>query len=156
MMKLPEVLRRVRCPTCNWQAVWGPEEMLQALRQRGAMRREKEPDLELLVHLTERAARQLTCVDCRHVGLQLTPWTPDFDFEPPQRVCEACGKPIPVERLELFPQATRCAACQDRPAPASDETDYCPRCGGLVVLRLDRGSRAARYRATCSDCGWKQ
>jgi RNA polymerase-binding transcription factor len=26
--------------------------------------------------------------------------------------CETCGKPIPVERLEIFPAATACVACK--------------------------------------------
>jgi DnaK suppressor protein len=26
--------------------------------------------------------------------------------------CETCGRPIPVERLEIFPAATACVACQ--------------------------------------------
>jgi DnaK suppressor protein len=27
-------------------------------------------------------------------------------------ICESCGKPIPPERLEAYPQATRCVACK--------------------------------------------
>jgi DnaK suppressor protein len=29
-------------------------------------------------------------------------------------ICEACGQPIDVERLEALPSARRCAACQER------------------------------------------
>jgi DnaK suppressor protein len=27
-------------------------------------------------------------------------------------ICESCDKPIPVERLEIFPAATMCVACK--------------------------------------------
>lgn len=29
--------------------------------------------------------------------------------------CECCGQPIPVERLQILPQARRCVPCQQRP-----------------------------------------
>jgi len=29
-------------------------------------------------------------------------------------VCEACTKPIPAERLEVFPDATTCVACKQK------------------------------------------
>lgn len=29
-------------------------------------------------------------------------------------ICESCAKPIPAERLELFPSATTCVACKQR------------------------------------------
>ncbi|MDX2033798.1 MAG: TraR/DksA family transcriptional regulator [Blastocatellia bacterium] len=29
-------------------------------------------------------------------------------------LCEICGDPIPLRRLEAMPQATRCVACEER------------------------------------------
>lgn len=29
-------------------------------------------------------------------------------------VCESCGKPIPLKRLEALPHATRCVACAEK------------------------------------------
>jgi hypothetical protein len=156
MMNLPEVLRRVHCPTCDWHAIWGPEAMLQVLRQRGALRREKEPDTALVLQLIEQAASQLSCTACQQTGLQLEPWTADFDDGPLHRPCEICGKWIPDERIEVFPQATRCATCQDKPDDAWSEDDFCPRCGGHVQARLVGGAAVARYRMACRECGWKQ
>ena len=37
-------------------------------------------------------------------------------------ICEACGSPIPVERLEAIPAATRCAVCQARAEREADES----------------------------------
>jgi RNA polymerase-binding protein DksA len=37
-------------------------------------------------------------------------------------ICEACGLPIPVERLEAIPAATRCAVCQAREERELDES----------------------------------
>lgn len=28
-------------------------------------------------------------------------------------LCEGCGRPIPAERLEIFPSATSCVSCQE-------------------------------------------
>jgi hypothetical protein len=154
-MNLPEVLRRVRCRSCRWHEVWGPEEMLQVLRRRGMLRREKDAQLALIVQLFEQAASQLICPDCQHIGLEVAVWTPDFDLAT-RRACEVCGVWIPDERLELFPKATRCAACQNLPAVADDESGYCPRCGALVQVRPDRSGGISRYRATCAECGWKR
>jgi hypothetical protein len=47
------------------------------------------------------------------------------------RVCLSCGRPIPAERLEALPGATRCAGCQaaaEGPRDPSDSGEDCPRC----------------------------
>jgi RNA polymerase-binding transcription factor len=38
-------------------------------------------------------------------------------------VCEACGAPIPVERLEAIPYAIRCAGCQARAESGEEPED---------------------------------
>ena len=38
-------------------------------------------------------------------------------------ICESCGTPIPVERLEAIPYATRCAQCQVRTESGEAEAD---------------------------------
>jgi RNA polymerase-binding protein DksA len=38
-------------------------------------------------------------------------------------ICETCGTPIPVERLEAIPYATRCAACQNRAESGEGEEE---------------------------------
>jgi RNA polymerase-binding protein DksA len=38
-------------------------------------------------------------------------------------ICETCGTPIPVDRLEAIPYAARCAACQNRAESGEEEPD---------------------------------
>jgi predicted RNA-binding Zn-ribbon protein involved in translation (DUF1610 family) len=154
-MELSAYLRRIHCPECDEQAVWGPAQMLEGLQQLGMLRRETRPDPELVVHLAEDAAQRLRCPHCQHPGLQLQPWSDDFDDFPSRRACEVCGEFIPVERLEIFPNASRCAGCQDKPAPATHDDDFCPRCGDRLQVRISRGTGVARYHAACPACGWK-
>src|SRR5690606_37867662 len=102
MKNLPEVLRRVRCRACHWQGVWGPEEMLQALRQRGTLRRERNPELTLIVQLFEQAAPQMSCPNCQSTGLEQTEWAPDFDVQP-RRACEVCANGFRTNDWNCFP-----------------------------------------------------
>lgn len=50
----------------------------------------------------------------------------------PVRLCVGCGRPIPAERLEAIPEATRCVPCQQRTELASSDWHVseveCPRC----------------------------
>jgi ribonuclease HI len=46
-------------------------------------------------------------------------------------MCADCGRPIPAERRETVPGATRCVRCQttaDVPRDPSDSDEECPRC----------------------------
>jgi RNA polymerase-binding transcription factor DksA len=77
--------------------------------------------------------------------------TDDFNAVCP---CAACGKMIPAERLELFPDTTLCTACQstvDRGA-APDTEEYCPRCGARMQVRAARSAGVARYALVCPQC----
>ena len=116
-MNLSEYLRRVHCTACDWQAVWGPEQMLDGLRELQILRREKQPDPQTIVLSGRRSRRAVAVRACRHAGLRFEPWSDEFDDELPRRACEICGELIPKERLDIFPQATRCARCQDKPVP---------------------------------------
>ncbi|MBW3599051.1 MAG: TraR/DksA C4-type zinc finger protein, partial [Planctomycetes bacterium] len=65
-----------------------------------------------------------------------------------------CGNPIPPERLEVFPGATHCAACQEAAASAdADIPDYCPRCGSIMTLRATGAGGVQRYAMKCPQCG---
>jgi hypothetical protein len=154
-MNLNEYLRQVRCQRCPWNAVWGPEELLAALRQLGMLRRDGQPAPQLILQLAEANAGRLHCQTCQQPGLQLAPWTDDFDDDQTVRACEVCGQPISPERLEVFPKATRCAACQDKPI-ARDEESFCPRCGSLWQVTLAGGTGVTRYRMVCPDCGFRR
>ena len=53
-----------------------------------------------------------------------------------ERMCITCGQPIPAERLEALPDATRCARCQgaaEVPRDASDTGEACPRCAAKGI-----------------------
>ena len=69
------------------------------------------------------------------------------------RKCEICHKPIPAERLELYPNATRCAACESCSEESHGAAEYCRICGGIMVIKMARGSGISRYKMVCRDCG---
>jgi len=58
-------------------------------------------------------------------------------FDIPVRPCPQCGQPIPPERLEAIPDATRCVPCQQRTESAASGPHVseleCPRCAGHGV-----------------------
>lgn len=97
---------------------------------------------------------RLKCDACGHAGLLLgTDDEADAPDDWQQAVlCQICIRPIPLERLEVFPHATRCVECQD----ASDrgvettEPEFCPKCGALLELRVSRGSGVTRYKQFCT------
>jgi hypothetical protein len=155
-MNLSAYLRRVRCPECCWYAVWGPEQMLRALRSQGMLRRETQPAPEIILQLITVVLGQLTCPDCQSRQLALSPYddTEDSDWAE-SRCCEVCRAAIPRERLEVFPRTRRCAKCQDQPVAAAVEDDFCPRCGGLLQLRLSRSAGTSRYVSHCPSCNYR-
>jgi predicted RNA-binding Zn-ribbon protein involved in translation (DUF1610 family) len=155
-MNLNERLRRIRCSECGWQRVWGPEEMQQQLRAHGQLKRATNPEPELVRELLARLLPQIGCPDCGATELGWSTQLEDFEDWGDAKACEVCKQIIPAERLEVFPQATRCAACQDKPAPATEDADFCPRCGGLLAVRQQRGSGISRYVVSCADCGYRR
>lgn len=82
----------------------------------------------------------------------------------PVRPCAGCGRPIPPERLEAVPAATRCVPCQQRAesAPADPRVSevVCPRCAthgfqSRMVWRTARDPTVPGYFLGCSrfpDC----
>lgn len=152
-MAANELLRQLRCIHCNDRRICGPEDMLDELRRMGKLRREAKPDIQIILELIEHEAASLRCRACSQYGMIVEDPSDDFDF-PDGRSCEVCRQLIPTERLEVFPDATRCAQCQDKPTPQGD--DYCVRCGGRVEVRSHQGAGVARYVAICSECGQRQ
>lgn len=139
---------QLRCLICSHAEVVNPDGMLRRLQSVGKLRREKEPDSALLAELLRAAAGQLVCAGCGHVGLNVEqPVEEDWG---PLRTCESCGQPIAAERLEVFPATTRCTACQvaDDVGESSDEREFCPKCGAVMVLKR----AASGYAWACSEC----
>jgi len=140
------------CPACAWSELCGPEGMSRRLVQARRLKRTSEMNLEMLSELFQASAGKLACPECGHEGLDLRRRS-DLDEDwPGGRPCSACEKLIPEERLELYPEATVCAACQeklDRGDPVGD-MDYCPRCGAPMQLRQSRSSGVTRYEMACT------
>lgn len=83
----------------------------------------------------------------------------DRTVEIPIRPCAGCGRPIPVERLKVIPDAVYCVCCQEN--QESDETDSriseveCPRCAqkgiqSRLVWRTARDPEISGYFLGCS------
>lgn len=151
-MNLADFLREIQCRHCPWRRVWGPDEMIEQLRYLGSMRRNAKPDPDFLIQLFEGKLREITCPDCGSLGLVSREFKHEDDWGD-ARSCEICRQSIPAERLEIFPDITRCAGCQEKPA-ARSEDDFCPKCGGLTRVQSSSGGGVSRYRTRCTDCGY--
>jgi hypothetical protein len=144
------------CVLCGHRTVVGPVQMLEKLRDMGMLRREKEPDLHVVYELFMARLAKLPCDSCHQVGLTWQPIDDGNDEDWDQvRNCEVCHARIPPERLEVFPDARRCKDCQQSADRGEDsaQPEYCPRCGAIMQLRMQRGSGITRYVMSCPDCG---
>ncbi len=140
------------CRKCRFTQRCGPTLMMERLADIGMMKRDADPSLELLLELVRSAADRLHCPRCDGVGLAVT--EADDDAWDEVRHCERCRAPIPVERIEVFPDATRCAACQNASDQGSDqEREFCKHCGSVMSVQLRRTPGSAAYQLKCPDCG---
>lgn len=141
----------IRCAACGWGLVCGAKETAAWLRRRGLLRENSEATPDELEEILRGVAPRQACPQCQAVGLQVLTVNDDVDW-PEARLCEACRQPIAPERLEVFPNATRCTACEraeeSGAPPQLDE--YCPRCGSRMVVRAARSPGLARYELVCS------
>ncbi len=145
----------LRCPQCSHVTQCGPEQLLLRLQQIGMLRRVKDPEWQLLCELAPSAAERLACPQCEHIGLLAGEDRADDDDDwGIGRSCAACGKPIPPERVELYPDAKLCATCQQSQDAGAvhDDPEYCPKCGALMTVRQTRGAGITRYVSVCSEC----
>jgi hypothetical protein len=142
----------LRCRACSWRDLCGPEAVAAWLRKAKKLRAGRQPEQEILYEVFCATAGQLACPKCGAVGLVASPAPDDRADWPEARLCESCSKPIPKERLQALPGATRCAACQrdEEVGRASGEAEYCPRCGALMELRLSRSGGLTRYAMACT------
>ncbi len=141
----------IRCPACSWSEVCGPREVARWLVQARKARAGREPEWDVMVEVFRATGPALTCPRCGAQGLAVGP--PREDEEDwPEVTCARCSRPIPKERLEALPGATRCAACQrvEESGGEPGSREYCPKCGSPMVLRLARSSGTARYVMVCT------
>lgn len=146
------------CPACSWTTVCGPAAALQWLGRARMTRRDADVDPELIGELLRAAAEKLACPQCSHSPLAARP-VAEEDADDDEawgmaRTCAECGKPIARERLEAFPEARLCVACQshDERGEATGPAEYCPRCGNVMTLRQTRSAGITRYVQACPQC----
>jgi ssDNA-binding Zn-finger/Zn-ribbon topoisomerase 1 len=142
------------CDGCGWRTLCGEGEILRRLRIVGQFRRATDPPEEMVREVLLAHGGALACDECMAAGLRVTldPSQDDGDEWEQAIVCEICREPIPAERLEYLPGATRCVKCQDAAdrGRAFVEPEYCPKCGSLLELRVSRGGGITRYKLWCT------
>jgi hypothetical protein len=144
------------CRNCGWRTVCGRDDAVARLRIVGQLRREREPQEDLVATLFVEAALTMTCPICKEKSLFARP-SQGLDEEPGDWqsavLCEICREPIALERLEAIPKTKRCAICTTKAESGQlteIEPDYCPNCGALVEVRVSRGSGITRYKRVCT------
>jgi len=130
--------------------------MVVQLRALGSLRREKEPSPELILELFRSAADRLRCSECGHTGVVIAPCENECDDDAwgMPRGCTSCGKPIPAERIELFPDIRLCVDCQRREESGAvdEQREFCPKCGAVMTLVSRRTGGISRYEMKCPEC----
>ena len=144
----------LRCEACDDRIICNQQEMIARLQGVGMLRRAGDASWELLVELLPVAADRLRCSKCGATGLSAQPAE---DHQHPWQdapTCEKCGKEIPAERREVFPDTKRCADCQlaEEAGEDSSRPEFCPKCGSLMVLRQSSRGGMTRYVMFCTQC----
>jgi len=143
------------CRSCQARTPFGLVEMDRMLRGLRLLRPEAKPDPEIVVELIKAAQPKLVCPYCGATGLALEA-SDELTDEAwgMARKCEGCGKPIPVERLDVFPDTKLCMACQagDERGVSPDAPEYCPRCGTPMQARKSTRPGITRYEMACPNC----
>lgn len=145
----------VICGNCGWRTICGRDDAIGRLRLIGLLRRDPDPDEDLLRVLFADAAPRMTCPLCKEKRLHAVEHgasQEDGDDWQTAVLCEICREPIDPERVEALPGVKRCVACQNLSEAGTDteEPEYCPNCGSLVEVRASRGTGITRYRRFCT------
>lgn len=144
---------QLRCPDCSSATTVTKADLVTRLQDAGMLRRAENTDAEFVLALFTDVAKTMCCEQCGRAGLVVEFATSDDDDWDEAENCSACGQPIPPERLELFPDATHCAACQSQGRDVEeDEPEFCPKCGALMVMRQSSSGGITRYVMACSEC----
>jgi Zn finger protein HypA/HybF involved in hydrogenase expression len=146
----------VSCSNCGWRTVCGLADAIARLRIIGLLRRDKDPDEDVVATLLVEASPRMTCPLCKEKALTARK-SADADEDAADdwqaaALCEVCREPIDPERLEAIPGTKRCAGCQGKSEAGqlADEPDYCPNCGAFVEVRVSRGGGITRYKRVCT------
>lgn len=151
-----EIFLEVCCSGCGHSKLYGQEEMLSYLRRLGKFRRSAKPKLDIVQQLFESTAETMPCGECGHIGMQVSVAEIDDDWGD-AKCCERCAVPIPIERLEIFPETKLCMKCQSASDSGSDEqmVEYCPRCGSVMSMQPTTKSGLTGYTLKCGACGYR-
>ncbi|HEV3007015.1 MAG TPA: TraR/DksA C4-type zinc finger protein [Pirellulales bacterium] len=139
------------CTKCGWRSTHDAAGVAEWLRGSGRLRCHSEATPDELRELALALAPKSECPNCGGVGLIAKPVDDEADW-PQARRCDACGKPIAAERLEVFPDATLCAPCQQGEERGEQDAtgEFCPKCGWPMVVKPSRGAGIRRYLLVCS------
>jgi Zn finger protein HypA/HybF involved in hydrogenase expression len=144
----------LHCSNCGWRTISGFDDAIGRLRLLGLLRRDREPDEDVVAELLVEATPRMTCPLCKEKRLTADPTTDTDDADDWQAavLCEVCRQPIDPERIEAIPNTKRCALCQSKAEAGAfdDEPEYCPNCGAIVETRVSRGSGITRYKRVCT------
>ncbi len=145
----------LRCTDCGSEQLFQRDQMVEKLGDHNMLRRNAEPESDLLVELWRSAMPNFRCADCGAAALvQVTAELDGADWGE-AKMCDGCGEMIAAERLEVFPKSTLCAACQskdDRGETPAEDVDYCPHCGSIREVRTSRRGGLSGYRMYCPAC----
>lgn len=148
--------RELRCPKCNYSTICGLGEMARWLEGQGKLRRDKNPDPEMLVELFTATTTIFQCPECSHHGLQVADVeSVDDETWGMARTCDLCDQPIPAERLEVLPETKICMSCQqsEEQGLTQEELPFCPKCGAPMKSQTTN-SGITRYVYRCTECGY--
>jgi hypothetical protein len=146
---------QVRCPQCAWSAMCDHRDRVERLQRIGMLRRQADPDRDLVGELFRAAGEKLACDRCSAQGLVIRPVASEEADWPEARLCASCGQPIGAARLGLYPDARHCAMCQanQERGQTQQTPEYCPRCGSVMVTRTTERGGLTRYVLHCPQCG---
>src|ERR1700759_1864609 len=91
------------CSNCGWRTVCGPSDAIARLRLIGLLRRDKDPDEDVVAALLVEAAPRMTCPLCKEKRLAASPSSDVDGTEDDWQaavLCEVCRDPIDPERVE--------------------------------------------------------
>lgn len=146
----------LKCRSCGKEEFVGLTGSVQRLADLGMLRRQKEPDAELILELLSSAVSRMTCRACEATGLELVAAETWDDHFPTAKTCEHCGESILADRLEVFPDAKLCTNCQRREelGDSSEEETFCPKCGSIMQVREVRRV-ISQYQLVCPVCRFR-
>lgn len=150
-MERQEWLIALNCTSCHWSALFDHAGISEWLRRAGRLHANSDATPDVVRELALALVPQQPCPQCG-AGLAARVVNDDeFDWPEAPR-CQACGRAIPPERLEIFPGATLCVVCQGREerGETTPTGEFCPRCGAPLVMRPGSGAGIHRYVLACS------